>query len=350
VDLASLQRRAESIMESTAYHYYAGGADDELTLADNVAAWQRRKLLPHVLRDVSSVDTATAVLDVPMSAPVMVAPTAYHRLAHDEGEVATARGAAAAGATMVVSTLATITLEEVAAAAPAAPRWFQLYIHVDRELTASIVQRAVAAGYGALVLTVDLPVLGNRRRDEVHSFTLPTGMTMANVALEVPAVEGSGLGAYAAASIDPNLTPRDIEWLASISGLPVIVKGVLRADDAIRATDAGAAGVVVSNHGGRQLDGAVAAADALGPVVEAVADRAVVLVDGGIRGGTDVVKALAMGASAVLVGRPVLWGLATGGAAGVTAVLEGFAAETARAMALCGVTSIDQVGPELLAQ
>jgi 4-hydroxymandelate oxidase len=349
VDLDALQRQAESVLEPTAYHYYAGGADDELTLADNVAAWQRRKLLPHVLRDVTTVDTATAILGVPMRAPVLIAPTGYHRLAHDEGEAATARGAAAAGATMVVSTLATVALEEVAAAAPDAPLWFQVYIHVDRDLTASIVQRAVAAGYGSLMLTVDLPVLGHRRRDEIHSFTLPEGMTMANMALEVPTVEGSGLGAYAAASIDANLTPGDIEWLASISGLPVIVKGILRADDAVVAVDAGAAGVVVSNHGGRQLDGAVASADALGPVVDAVADRAVVLVDGGVRGGTDVVKALAMGASAVLLGRPILWGLATGGAAGVTAVLEGFAAETARAMALCGVTAIDQIGPELLA-
>ncbi|MDH3729727.1 MAG: alpha-hydroxy-acid oxidizing protein [Acidimicrobiia bacterium] len=349
MDLEALQREAEAKMEPTAYDYYSGGADDELTLVDNVAAWRRHRLLPHVLRDVSVVDTTTALLGVSMSAPVLVAPTAYHRLADPDGEKATARGAATAGALYVVSTLATVRLEDVAAAAPAASRWFQLYVHKDRQLTEEIVLRAVAAGYEAIVLTVDLTVLGNRRRDEVHSFTLPEGLTMANLAEAVPDVEGSGLGAYAAAAIDPNLTPAVIAWLASISGLPILVKGVLRADDAALAVDAGAAGVVVSNHGGRQLDSALATADALGPVVEAVGDRAAVLVDGGIRGGTDVIKALAMGAAAVLVGRPVLWGLAAGGEEGVAAVLDGFATEIARAMALCGVTAIGQIDKDLLA-
>ncbi len=349
MDLEALQRQAKTVMEPTAYSYYSGGADDELTLADNVAAWRRHKLLPHVLRDVSVVDTSTEILGFSMRAPVLVAPTGYHRLGDPDGEAATARGSAAAGAVMVVSTLGTIRLEDVAAAAPTAPRWFQVYIHKDRELTEAIVMRAVAAGYGALMLTVDLAVLGNRRRDEIHSFTLPEGMTMANFEEKVPDVEGSGLGAFATAAFDPNLTPDDIQWLASVSGLPVLVKGVLRADDALVAVDAGAAGVVVSNHGGRQLDTAVATADALGAVVEAVDDRAAVLVDGGVRTGTDVVKALAMGADAVLLGRPVLWGLATGGEAGVAAVLDGFTSETARAMALCGVTAVDQIGSELLA-
>lgn len=349
MDLEALQRQAKTIMEATAYDYYSGGADDELTLADNVAAWRRHKLLPHVLRDVSVVDTSTEILGFEMKAPVLIAPTGYHRLGHPDGEAATARGAETAGAVMVVSTLGTIRLEDVAAAAPTAPRWFQVYIHKDRELTEAMVRRAVAAGYGALMLTVDLAVLGNRRRDEIHSFTLPEGMTMANIEEGVPDVEGSGLGAYATAAIDPNLTPDDIQWLASVSGLPVLVKGVLRADDAVMAVEAGAVGVVVSNHGGRQLDTAVATADALGAVADAVAGRAVVLVDGGVRTGTDVVKALAMGAGAVLLGRPVLWGLATGGEAGVAAVLDGFASETARAMALCGVTAVDQIGSELLA-
>jgi 4-hydroxymandelate oxidase len=237
----------------------------------------------------------------------------------------------------------------VATAAPDGPKWFQVYVHRDRELTETLVRRAVAAGYRALVFTVDVPVLGNRRGDEANSFTLPEGMMMANLAQEVPTVEGSGLGAYASAALDPNLTPDDIGWLHDISGLPVLVKGVLRPDDAVLAVEAGAAGIVVSNHGGRQLDTAVATAEALAPIAKAVGDRAAVLVDGGIRLGTDVVKALALGADAVLLGRPVLWGLAHGGAAGVTEVLEGFATETARAMALCGVASVGEIGVDLLA-
>ncbi len=336
-------------MEPRAYDYYAGGSDDELTLADNTAAWKRHRLVPHVLRDVSIIDTTTEVLGASMTMPVMVAPTGYHRLAHDEGEVATARGAAAAGSVMIVSTLATVSLEDVAAAAPDAPRWFQVYVHRDRELTESIVRRAVAAGYLALVLTVDLPVLGFRRRDEAQSFTLPEGLTMANLAEEVPTVDGSGLTAYAASSLDPALVPNDIGWLQDISGLPVLVKGVLRADDAAVAVDAGAAGVVVSNHGGRQLDTAIATADALGEIASAVGQRAAVIVDGGVRTGTDVVKAIALGAHAVAVGRPVLWGLATGGADGVAAVLAGFRDELERAMALCGVTAIGDIAADLLA-
>ena len=348
MDLAALQRTAESVMEPSAYDYYAGGADDELTLADNVEAWRRLRLSPHMLRRIEAVDTSTTLLGSQLATPVIVAPTAYHKLAHPEGEAATSRGVAAAGTLMMVSTLGTMRLEDVAAAAPDSPRWFQVYVHRDRGLTRDLIERAVAAGYSALVLTVDVPVLGHRRRDEAQRFTLPGGLTMANLEEAVPDVDGSGLAAYAASSLEPGLTPDDISWLSEVSGLPVLVKGLLRADDSSLALDAGAAGIVVSNHGGRQLDTAVATADALAPIVEEVGDSGVVIVDGGMRTGTDVLKALALGADAVGIGRPVLWGLATGGADGVRGVVDGFTEELARAMALCGVASVPDIGVELV--
>jgi len=350
MDLVELERRARTVLTRDAYDYYAGGADDEVTVADNVAAWSRLRLRPHVLRDVSAVTTATTVLGTPVDLPVLVAPMAYQRLATDAGEAATARAAAAAGTVMLVSTLATVSLEDVAAAAPQAPRWFQLYVHRDRGWTEELVRRAAAAGYGALVLTVDLPVLGYRPRDERNAFSLPDGLQMANVGRTTADTEDmSALRLYASQEMDAALTPADIEWLRGLVDLPVLVKGVLRGDDARLAVDAGAAGVIVSNHGGRQLDGAVSGADALPEVAAAVAGRAEVYVDGGVRRGTDVVKALALGARAVLVGRPLLWGLACGGEQGAADVLEGLRAGLARALALCGTPSPDDVTRDLLA-
>lgn len=348
MDLTELEQRAAASIDPAAWDYYRSGADDEITLAENLASWTRILLRPHVLRDVETVDIATSVLGTEVRSPVLVAPTAYHRLAHPDGEVATAQGAAAAGCLMVVSTLATVALEDVAAAAPEAPRWFQLYVRRDRGITTELIQRAVSAGYRALVLTVDLPVLGFRRRDERNRFTLPQGMEMANFRLAVPQAERSGLAQFADDALDPTLGPRDVAWVAEESGLPVLVKGVLRGDDAVTAVDAGAAGVVVSNHGGRQLDTAVSGAGALPEVSAALAGRGEIYVDGGVRRGSDVVKALALGARAVLVGRPILWGLATGGARGVQEVLDGFAEETARAFALCGVRTCNEVTADLL--
>ena len=350
MDVEALRDRAQKLLEPSAFDYYVGGADDEITLAENETAWQRLRLRPKVLRDVSAVDPSTTVLGQRIAAPILVAPTAYHRLANEEGERATARGVAAAGTLMCVSTLATVRLEDVAAAAPDAPRWFQLYIRRDRGATEALVKRAVAAGYQALVLTVDFAVAGRRWRDERNSFTLPDGMAMANIGEAVPRVEGSGLAAYAASEFDASLTFDDITWLREISGLPVLVKGVLRGDDAARCVEAGAAGVVVSNHGARQLDTALATAEALRDVTESVGDTAEVYVDGGVRRGTDVIKALALGARAVLVGRPILWGLATGGAEGVTAVLTELFDEFTRALMLCGAPTPDDVTPDLLAR
>jgi len=348
MDVAALAAKARELIDAGAYDYYAGGADDEVTLADNEAAWQRLRLRPKVLRDVGDVDPSTTVLGQRVAAPLLVAPTAYHRMAHDDGECATARGAAAAGTLMCVSTLATVALEAVAQAAPSAPRWFQLYIRRDRDVTAELVGRAVEAAYSAIVLTVDVPVLGRRRRDERNGFTLPAGMQMANLGAAPPTVEGSGLAAYANAEFDPSLTFDDIGWLAGLSGLPVIVKGVMRGDDAVRCVESGAAAVVVSNHGARQLDTTIPTAEALADVTQSVGDAAEVYVDGGIRRGTDVVKALALGARAVMVGRPILWGLATGGADGVHAVLTELVEETTRALMLCGAASPHDITPDLL--
>lgn len=345
-----LEQQARACLSPLAYDYVAGGADDELTLAENVAAWRRLRLRPRVLRDVSKVSTATTVLGTAVSLPALVAPMAYQRLAHDDGERATAQGAAAAGTIMIASTVATTSLEDIAAAAPEAVQWFQLYVHRDRGWTAELVARAAAAGYRALVFTVDLPVLGLRRRDERNRFRLPPGMVMANVGEPPPQVDGSAIMAYASDRLDPGLTFADIEWLRGLCDLPVLVKGVLRGEDARACVDAGAHGIVVSNHGGRQLDTAIATAAALPEVVDAVGDAVEVLVDGGIRRGTDLVKALSLGAQAVLVGRPVLWGLASDGAEGVRSVLETLRDEFARALTLCGAPAVGEVTADLLAR
>ena len=351
LDLEALEAAARDRLDRGVYDYIAGGADAELSVAGNLAAWSRLRLRPRVLRDVTAVSTATTLLGSEVAVPLAVAPMAYHRMAHPDGEAASAAGAAAAGALYVCSTQATMPVEEVAAAAPGALRWFQVYVVRDRGWTAELVARAAAAGYRALVLTVDVPVLGNRLRDLRNRFRLPTGMAPANappagaarqreLAVDVLAQAGQ---------FDPGLTPETIGWLAERSGLPVVVKGVLRGDDALACLDAGAAGVVVSNHGGRQLDTVVATADALAEVAAAVGDRAEVYVDGGVRRGTDVLKALALGARAVLVGRPVLWALAVGGSAGVERVLSGLAGELTLAMALCGAVTPAQLTRDLIA-
>ena len=366
-DLADLEARAADHLEHTAFDYLRGGADDEVTLAANPAAWDRLRLRPHVLRDVSVVSTATTVLGASVDTPVLVAPTAYHELASPQGESGTAAGTAAAGSLMTLSTFSTQTLERVAAAAPDAPRWFQMYVYRDRTVTLDLAQRAAAAGYRAIVLTVDVPVLGHRRRDERNAFALPPPLVLAHMPDDTPrtgaptdgppgagdatdgsAVSGSMLAVHARTRIDPALTFDDIGWLGELSGLPVVVKGVLRADDAIACLDHGAAAIWVSNHGGRQLDGAIATADALPPVVAAVAGRAEVYVDGGIRTGTDALRALALGARAVMVGRPVVYGLALDGAAGVEAVLRAYTDELARAMALCGARTIAELTTDLV--
>ena len=350
-NLAEFEAAARRRLPAFAFDYYAGGSYDELTLADNAAAFRRLRLVYRVLRDLTGRTLATTVLGAPVSLPVLVAPTAFHRLAHEEGEVATARAAAARGTVMTLSTLSTCPLEDVCAAG--GPVWFQLYVYRDRGATRALVERAAAAGCRALVLTVDAQLWGRRERDVRNRFTLPPELVLANLggaAMRLPeSPAGSGLAAYVASLFDPALSWRDLDWLAGISRLPVVVKGIVHPEDGRLAVEHGAAAVVVSNHGGRQLDTAIATVDALPAVAEAVAGRAEVLLDGGVRRGTDVVKALALGARAVLVGRPVLWGLAVAGQRGVELVLERLRDELDVAMGLCGCRSPEEVERGLIA-
>jgi 4-hydroxymandelate oxidase len=344
---------AKAVLPRMAYDYYRSGADDERTLKANRKAFKLWEIHYRVLVDVSTVDTSATVLGAKVEAPILVAPTAYQRLADPGGEVTTAQGAAQAGAVFILSTLATRSIEDVAAASPG-PKWFQLYVHKDRGLTKSLVERAEAAGYGAIVLTVDAPVMGRRIADERNEFALPPGMAMANlvgsaeVMAESAGAGGSALAAYVAARHDASVTWDDLGWLRSITSLPLVIKGIVRADDARRAADAGAVGIVVSNHGGRQLDSSPPTIAVLPEIADAVAGDCEVLVDGGFRSGTDILKALGLGARAVLVGRPALWGLAVAGAEGVAAVLHLLRDELTRAMTLAGCPNVASIGRDLI--
>jgi 4-hydroxymandelate oxidase len=349
LSLQELETEARRVIGEMAYAYFAGGADDERLLAGNIEAWSRWQLHPRVLAGVARVDPATTLLGTAVSSPVVIAPTAVQGLAHSDGEVATARGAAEVGALMVLSSLASRSLEEVAAVAPGAPRWMQVYILRDRARTVDLVRRAAAYGYGALVLTVDTPVSGLRLRELRGGVRLPPHVTLPNVAGDsAQRAHGGGLMAVVTREFEPSLTPDDIGWLAGLSDLAVVVKGVQRADDAVRYVEAGAAAIVVSNHGARQLADAPATADIVGEITDAVGDRAEVYVDGGIRRAPDVMKALALGARAVLIGRPALWALAAGGADGVTSLLRWYDAELRRTMALCGAATIGGIDRSLV--
>ncbi len=349
VSLADMEREARHVIGEMAYAYYSGGSDDERLLAENVDAWARWQLHPHVLAGVAEVRTATTLLGTPVNSPVVIGPTAIQGLAHAEGEVATIQGAAKAGALTILSSLATRSLEDVAAAAPDAPRWMQVYILRDRARTAELVERASSHGYGALVLTVDAPVSGLRLREWRAGVHLPDDLALPNLAGgSTESARAGGFMAVVTREFEPSLTPDDIGWLAGLSNLPVVAKGVQRADDAVRCVDAGAAAIVVSNHGARQLADAPATADILSEIVDAVNGRVEVYVDGGVRRAPDVVKALALGARAVLVGRPSLWALATGGADGVARLLAWYESELRRAMALCGAATVDEVDRSLV--
>jgi isopentenyl diphosphate isomerase/L-lactate dehydrogenase-like FMN-dependent dehydrogenase len=356
VNVSEFEDLARRNMEPGAFEYYFGGAGDEATLRRNRDAFSDFALLPRVLVDVAAVDTSTAVFGSRVASPILIAPTAFHRLAHADGERATARAAAAANTIYTVSTIATTRLEDVAEAAPGGARWFQLYVYKDRGLTENLIDRAEAAGYGALVLTVDTPRLGRRERDLKSGFRLPDGVEIANLSHLKDQrdgitgwAEGSSFSLYIHQQLDSSLDWRSLEWLKSRTKLPVLVKGVLHPDDATRSLDHGADGVWVSNHGGRQLDGASSTIEALPAIVEAVAGRSSVFLDGGVRRGVDALKAVALGADAVFVGRPVLWGLAADGEPGVARVLELLRAEFELAMALCGCATVGDIAPSLLA-
>jgi isopentenyl diphosphate isomerase/L-lactate dehydrogenase-like FMN-dependent dehydrogenase len=328
INVWDYERLAEEKLDANALAYFAGGAGDEVTLRENVASFERLKLRPRVLVDVGAVSTATSVLGTDVALPVLIAPLALQRMAHPDGELGTARAAAAAGTIIFLSTAATVRPAEIAAAAPDGTRWFQVYVFADRSITRDLVEEACANGYSALVLTVDTPFLGRRERDLRVEFKIPEGIT--------PSGDIFGEG------FDTAFSWRDLEWLSGF-GPPVVVKGILTAEDAHLACEHGAAAVVVSNHGGRQLDSVPASIEALPEVVEAVDGRAEVLLDGGVRRGTDVLKALALGARAVLIGRAMLWGLAVDGEQGVARVLELLRAEIELCLALLGCASPQDV-------
>ena len=353
-NVADFERLAEGVLEPGAHGYFAGGAGDERTLRDNAAAFGRWRIRPRVLVDVTDVDASTTVLGQAVSMPILVAPVAFQRVAHEDGEPGMARAAAEAGTLMCVSTLATAGPREVAEAAPGAPRWFQLYCFRDRGVTRALADEAVESGYDAIALTVDAPRAGRRERDARTGFAVPPEMTVPAVDAAVGgrrSLEATGSSSFVRpmdihqifALVDPALTWRDLESLVAGIGLPVVVKGVLTAEDARLAAEHGAAGVVVSNHGGRQLDGVPATLDALPEVVDAVGDDVEVYMDGGVRRGTDVLVALALGARAVLVGRPPLWGLAAAGEAGALRVLELLREELELALCLAGCPSPEAV-------
>ncbi|GAA1889065.1 alpha-hydroxy acid oxidase [Streptantibioticus ferralitis] len=343
VNLADYREAAREILPAEVFDYLEGGAADEHTVRWNQQTYRQLALLPRVLTGHASVDTGCSVFDTALDSPILLAPAASHRLFHPDGEAATARGAAEAGALMTVSTFSSQTVEEIGAAA-GGPWWFQLYVQRDRGLTAELVRRARAASARALAVTVDTPVTGLRERDLRNGFALPSHGSPANL----PHAPGtSAHGAIHDPRIDPAVDWSDLAALGEVSGLPVLAKGILRAEDAKRAAEAGI-GVWISNHGGRNLDTAASTLSALPAIAERVAGRVPVIIDGGVRRGTDVVKALALGADAVAVGRPYIWGLAVDGAGGVRDVIRGLRRETEVAMALVGAATLDDLTPDLV--
>ncbi len=340
---------ARERLPQSVYDYYAGGAGDEITVRENELAWTRQRLIPRMLVDVSACDLRTTALGAPLSMPIITAPCALNQLAHPDGELAVARAVAAEGIAQVLSTLSSTSLEDVAATA-AAPRWFQLYVYRDRAITHELVKRAEAAGYAAICITVDVQRPGNRERDLRNGFRVPTQIRAANFNQAIEdTTDGSALLKYINDQFDPSLTWEALEWLRSITSLPIIVKGLLSAHDARLAVAHGAAGIGVSNHGGRQLDTVITSCDALTPIVDAVDGMAEVFVDGGIRRGTDVLMALAMGARAVLIGRPYLWGLAVDGERGVRRVLNLLRDDLSLSMALAGAPDVASITRSLIA-
>ncbi|MEO6003660.1 MAG: alpha-hydroxy acid oxidase [Opitutus sp.] len=346
LDLADFERAAKTVMPPMAWEYVSAAAADELTLRWNHEAYEKIRLMPRALVDVSQLDTRISLLGRELAFPILLAPTAYQKLSHPDGELATVKGAGDASATMVLSSFSNVTLEEVAAVAKT-PLWFQLYVQPDREFTRELVQRAETAGYQALVVTVDTPVLGARYRELRAKLSPPERANLRGLKGVTGAQRPTEQSIFSAI-LDPKLTWKDIDWLRSITKLPVILKGIINPADAERAVQANVAGIIVSNHGARNLDTGPATIDALPRVIEKVGGRMPVLVDGGIRRGTDILKALALGANAVLIGRPYVYGLAVDGARGVTRTVNILRRELESAMALCGRTSIASIDSSVL--
>ncbi len=352
LNLFELEQQAKEKLPRIAYDYFSSGAWDEITLNRNREAFNEILVHYRVLVDVSRRNLSTSLFGQSIAMPVLVAPTAFHKLAHPEGELATTRAAGSAGIPMVLSSLSTTTVEEVMAAA-GGPVWFQLYINKDRGFTRDLVARVERAGCKALMLTVDTPEWGRRERDVRNGFHLPAGLSAINLIPsnecgEVIGQRGAGMGQAFTWMLDASVTWKDVDWLCALTKLPVLLKGICRPDDAERALQHGVGGLVVSNHGARQMDTAPATIEVLPLITEVVAGKIPVLVDGGIRRGLDILKALALGATAVQIGRPVLWGLACGGEQGVGTVLEMLRQELDLAMALAGCPDVKSITRDLV--
>jgi 4-hydroxymandelate oxidase len=348
--LDDFEPAARAALPQGIYDYIAGGSEDEAALRGNREAFARYRFRFKILASTEQIDLSSKLFGQRFKMPVHLAPTAIQRMAHPDGELAAYRAASDAGVAYSLSTLSSASIEEVAAAASGA-RWFQLYMHIERAVSASFVERAVDAGYSAILLTVDLPRTGRRERDIRNAFSLPLGLGYANLEARRRADTAEGPDPFAQnvnANTHPGLGWADLEWLVAKTSLPVIVKGVVRADDARRAVDAGARGLLVSNHGGRQLDYAIASLDALPDVVKAVGHEVPVLMDGGVRRGTDVLKALCLGARGVLIGRPFLYALAVDGADGVARMLDMLREEVELSMGLLGVKTLGELSADLL--
>ena len=346
LNIYDYEKAAAEKMPATFHAYYAGGVADNLTLHENRAAFDRIKLLPRIFRDVSQISLETTLGGEKRPSPLLIAPAAMHKLANPDGELATARAAAAFGLPQILSTLSSVSVEEVTAVGH--PVWFQLYIFRDRDWSAEIVQRAVEAGCQALVVTVDVPVQGLRENLRRINFAIPAELPLPNLSRPGVSRDNSTLLHLVEENFDPGLTWNDIAWLRSLTDLPIWVKGILRADDAQRAVQAGVNGIMVSNHGGRQLDTAVTPIEALPAIAQAVGDHCELIFDGGIRRGTDVLKALAFGANGVALGRAPLWGLAVNGEEGVHHILQILHTELQNVMAQCGCTTIEELTPDLI--
>uniref|UniRef100_A0A1J3ICJ1 (S)-2-hydroxy-acid oxidase n=1 Tax=Noccaea caerulescens TaxID=107243 RepID=A0A1J3ICJ1_NOCCA len=343
VNVGEFQELAKQALPKMYYDFYSGGAEDQHTLKENVEAFRRIMFRPRVLVDVSKIDMSTRILGYPISAPIMIAPTGRHMLAHPEGETVTAKAAAACNTIMIVSYMASCTIEEVACSCNAV-RFLQIYVYKRRDVTAQMVRRAEKAGFKAIVMTVDVPKLGRREADIKNKMISPKLRNFEGLfETQAQPSEGSGVEAFASRAFDASLNWKDIEWLRSITKLPILVKGILTGEDALKAVEAGVEGIVVSNHGARQLDYSPATITVLEEVVHAVRGRIPVLFDGGVRRGTDVFKALALGAQAVLIGRPIVYGLAAKGEDGVRKVIDMLKNEFEITMALSGCPTLNDI-------
>lgn len=349
-DLREFEIRASQKLPEPIFDFFSGGANDEITLKDNCNSYDDIKLLPRFLRNVEICNLSTKILGNNINSPILIAPMAFQKLAHPMGETATAIAASEHNIIMNVSTYSTSSFKEIKEVSTIPP-WLQLYIYKDRNITKNLVQTAEKEGYGAIVLTVDAPYYGKRSRELKNSFIFPDTVKLKNLqdaGLSLDKISARDLPRYLSSLLDPSITWKEVEWLRSITSLPILLKGVIHPGDAVMAVKNNINGIIISNHGGRQLDTTLSSIKALSPIKNIVEDNIEIIIDGGIRRGTDILKALALGANAIMVGRPILWGLAINGQNGVNKVLDILYEELKLAMNLCGYTSIDKINKEML--